>query len=92
VLEHKARAKKKFRFKKQGGERGLHQHQPAGSSVRVDGRPTPEFVEKVQQEYNSVFYSKDDLAHVIYPGGVSKDDWVYDLPRLINETWTRRGE
>jgi protein SCO1/2 len=31
-------------------------------------------------------YSKDDLAHVIYPGGVSKDDWVHDLPRLINET------
>ena len=37
-------------------------------------------------------YSKDDLAHVIYPGGVSKDDWVHDLPRLINETWTRRTE
>ncbi|HYW47796.1 MAG TPA: SCO family protein [Bryobacteraceae bacterium] len=25
-------------------------------------------------------YSKDNLAHVIYPGGVSKDDWVHDLP------------
>jgi protein SCO1 len=37
-------------------------------------------------------YSKDDLAHVIYPGGVSKDDWVHDLPRLINETWARRTE
>jgi protein SCO1/2 len=37
-------------------------------------------------------YSKDDLAHVIYPGGVSKDDWVHDLPLLINETWTRRAE
>jgi protein SCO1/2 len=32
-------------------------------------------------------YSKDNLAHVIYPGGVSKDDWVHDLPLLINETW-----
>jgi protein SCO1/2 len=37
-------------------------------------------------------YSKDDLAHVIYPGGVSKDDWVHDLPLLINETWTHRRE
>ena len=37
-------------------------------------------------------YSKDDLAHVIYPGGVSKDDWVHDLPLLINETWTHRAE
>src|SRR3984957_18795342 len=24
-------------------------------------------------------YSKDNLAHVIYPGGISKDDWVHDL-------------
>jgi len=37
-------------------------------------------------------YSKDNLAHVIYPGGVSKEDWVHDLPLLIQETWTRRPE
>jgi protein SCO1/2 len=37
-------------------------------------------------------YSRDNLAHVIYPGGVSKDDWVHDLPRLIKETWIRRTE
>ena len=37
-------------------------------------------------------YSKDNLAHVIYPGGVSKDDWVHDLPLLINEIWIRRPE
>ena len=30
-----------------------------------------------------VAYSKDNLAHVIYPGGVSKDDWIHDLPLLI---------
>jgi protein SCO1/2 len=35
-------------------------------------------------------YTKDNLAHVIYPGGVSKDDWVHDLPLLIQETWSRR--
>ena len=33
-------------------------------------------------------YTKDNLAHVIYPGGVSKDDWVQDLPLLLKETWT----
>jgi protein SCO1/2 len=37
-------------------------------------------------------YSRDNRAHVIYPGGVSKDDWVHDLPLLIQETWTHRGE
>jgi protein SCO1/2 len=34
-------------------------------------------------------YTKDNHAHVIYPGGVSKDDWVHDLPLLIKETWSR---
>ena len=32
-------------------------------------------------------YTKDNLAHLIYPGGVSRDDWVHDLPLLIEETW-----
>jgi protein SCO1 len=32
-------------------------------------------------------YTKDNLAHVIYPGGVSRDDWAHDLPLLIKETW-----
>lgn len=39
-----------------------------------------------------IAYSKDGLAHVIYPGGVSKDDWVHDLPLLARETWMRRTE
>jgi len=30
-------------------------------------------------------YGKDDLARVIYPGGVSKDDWVHDLPLLVGK-------
>lgn len=34
-------------------------------------------------------YTRDNLAHVIYPGGVSKDDWVHDLPLLVKETWPR---
>jgi protein SCO1/2 len=38
-----------------------------------------------------IAYTRDNLAHIIYPGGVSKDDWVHDLPILINETWTRRS-
>lgn len=37
-------------------------------------------------------YSKDNLAHVIYPGGVSKEDWVHDLPLLIQDIWARRPE
>jgi len=37
-----------------------------------------------------VAYTKDNLAHVIYPGGVTKDDWIHDLPLLIQETWSGR--
>jgi protein SCO1/2 len=36
-----------------------------------------------------VAYTQDNMAHVIYPGGVSKDDWIHDLPLLIKETWSR---
>ncbi len=30
-----------------------------------------------------VAYTRDNLAHVIYPGGVGKDDWAHDLPLLV---------
>jgi protein SCO1/2 len=35
-----------------------------------------------------VAYTKDNFAHLIYPGGVNKQDWVHDLPLLIKETWS----
>ena len=35
-------------------------------------------------------YTKDNLAHVIYPVGMKQEDWVHDLPNLANEVWTSR--
>lgn len=35
-------------------------------------------------------YTRDSLAHVIYPGGVQEDDWAHDLPYLAKETWPKR--
>jgi len=32
-------------------------------------------------------YTKDNLAHLMYPGGVTRQDWAHDLPRLVDETW-----
>ena len=32
-------------------------------------------------------YSKDNLAHLMYPGGVTPQDWAHDLAQLVNETW-----
>lgn len=34
-----------------------------------------------------VAYTKDNLGHIIYPGGVSEGDWIHDLPLLVKETW-----
>lgn len=28
-------------------------------------------------------YTKDDLAHVMYPFGTRQEDWAHDLPRLV---------
>ena len=35
-------------------------------------------------------YTKDNLAHVIYPIGMKEEDWVHDLPYLAKETWASR--
>ncbi len=35
-------------------------------------------------------YTKDNLAHVIYPGGVTQQDWAHDLPQLVKEAWSKR--
>ena len=35
-------------------------------------------------------YTRDDLAHVIYPVGVKQEDLVHDLPYLTKEVWTSR--
>ena len=35
-------------------------------------------------------YTKDNLAHVIYPGGVTPEDWSQDLPLLVEEAWSSR--
>jgi protein SCO1 len=32
-------------------------------------------------------YTRDNLAHVIYPLGVKREDWAHDLPYLAKETW-----
>jgi protein SCO1/2 len=35
-------------------------------------------------------YTKDNLAHVIYPGGVTAEDWAQDLRLLVTEAWSSR--
>ena len=53
-------------------------------------RKAPLVNHEYQVEHASfvIAYTKDDFAHVIYPGGVSPKDWTEDLPRLVQETWS----
>lgn len=34
-----------------------------------------------------IAYTRDNLAHVVYPFGIRQADWAHDLPSLVNETW-----
>lgn len=33
-------------------------------------------------------FTKDNLAHVLYPFGTRQADWAHDLPGLATETWS----
>jgi len=35
-------------------------------------------------------YTKDNLSHLIYPGGVTQQDWAHDLPELVKENWSHK--
>lgn len=37
-------------------------------------------------------YTKDNLAHLIYPGGVTQQDWAHDLPQLVKENWSSHSD
>ena len=52
------------------------------SAVRPDGSY------EVGHSAFVLVYTKDNLAHIIYPVGVKQEDWVHDLPYLAKETWT----
>jgi len=54
------------------------------SAVRADG------AYEVGHAAFVLAYTNDDLAHVIYPGGVNAEDWAHDLPLLATETWVGR--
>jgi protein SCO1/2 len=54
------------------------------SAVRPDG------AYEVGHAAFALAYTKDNLAHVIYPVGVKQEDLAHDLPYLAKETWTTR--
>lgn len=66
------------------------------AAQRVSGVPVAERAARKNAGYGMthanfvVAYTKDNLAHVLYPGGMSREDWVHDLPLLVREAPWRR--
>jgi protein SCO1/2 len=58
---------------------------PPARKVRRAGEP-----DAVGHANFVLAYTTDNLAHVIYPGGLTQEDWAHDLPQLVRETWSRR--
>lgn len=56
---------------------------PAAKSVSASG------VADFSHAAFVIAYTKDNLGHLIYPSGITEDDWVHDLPELVAEAWTR---
>jgi len=64
-----------------------------GAAQRAAGVPAATKISRAGGHYavghaNFVLaYTGDNLAHVIYPGGITQQDWLHDLPQLVHETW-----
>jgi len=56
---------------------------PAKKSVSQSGIP------QLSHAAFVLAYTKDNLAHVVYPSGISEDDWLHDLPQLAAPAGTR---
>jgi protein SCO1 len=77
---------------------GLAGSQAAIDAAQVAANLTPAKKSAVRPDGNyevghSTFvfaYTRDNLAHLVYPGGVRVKDWAHDLPYLAAETWTNR--
>lgn len=61
------------------------QHAVGLPSAIIDTTDTGEYV--VSHAAQVIAYTKDDLAHIVYPFGTRQADWAHDLPRLVTETW-----
>ena len=77
---------------------GLTGEQAAIDAAQVAANLTPAKKSPVRADGNyevghSTFvfaYTRDNLAHLVYPAGVKEEDMAHDLPFLPTETWANR--
>ena len=52
--------------------------------------PVADSVSSYEHSAFILAYTKDNLAHIIYPSGITESDWKHDLPLLVAENWQGR--
>jgi len=73
-----------------GGENAVRSAQiAAGIPPAIKTSPS-DGNNEIDHEAFILAYSKDNLAHLIYPSGITAEDWVHDLRRLVQENWSRQ--
>jgi len=66
------------------------------AAQRIAGVPPASKIALAREDYEVghasfvLAYTKDNLAHLIYPGGVTQNDWAHDLLNLVEEAWSPR--
>lgn len=74
-----------------GSERAIDAAQIAANLAPATKSPVrPDGAYDVGHAAFVLAYTKDNLAHVIYPVGMALEDWVHDLPYLAKEPANHR--
>lgn len=74
-----------------GSQRAIDAAQVAANlPVAKKSHASPDGDYEVEHSAFIFVYSRDNLAHILYPAGVKQDDWAHDLPYLAKETWAAR--
>jgi protein SCO1/2 len=74
-----------------GTEAAIAAAQSAAGLPPAKKSPLPNGDYGVDHSSIVLVYTKDNLAHVVYPDGMSQQDWAHDLPQLVKETaWSKR--
>lgn len=51
------------------------------------GDPRPDGSYDVGHAAQVIAFTPDDRAHIVYPFGTRQEDWIRDIPRLLDASW-----
>ena len=75
-----------------GTEEQMFQLEDALSMERSTQTPTSPGNYVVSHAAWIAAFTNDNIAHLVYPSGITQDDWKHDLPLLVNVGWKEPKE